>query len=143
MSVIDSPEPGRLTVAQAVETGIHDIALVAGANVISGEIDNRDGRLTRLALVAEWINAGGAAAGGLINAHLIHALDGNYEDGSATLDPHTTPVAIFRDNAGTSRQRQAEIGIPLGPFRFKVLLESALSQNSTVRLTAYLYTDER
>ena len=137
------PGPQRLTEAQPVETGIHDAAMVAGANLLSAEIDNRDGRLTHLALVAEWINAGAAAAGGLINAHLIHALDGNYEDGAATKDPHTTPVAIFRDNAGTSRQRQAEIGIPLGPFRFKVLLVSELSQNSTVRLAAYLYAQER
>ena len=137
------PEPQRLTEAQKAETGIHDATLVAGGNVISTEIDNRDGRLTRLALVAEWINASAAAAGSLIQVHLIHALDGNYEDGSATLDPHTTPVAIFRDNAGTSRQRQAEIGIPLGPFRFKVLLVSTLNVNATVRLAAYRYAKER
>ena len=99
--------------------------------------------MTHLALVAEWINAGAAAAGGIINAYLLHSLDGNYEDGAAALDPHTTPVAIFRDNAGTARQRQAEIGIPVGPFRFKVLLESVLSQNSTVRLAAYRYAKER
>jgi hypothetical protein len=135
--------PQRLTEAQEVETGIHDAAMAAGANVLSVEIDNRDARLTHLALALQWKNAGAAAAGGLINAHLIHALDGNYEDGAAAVDPHTTPVAIFRDNAGTSRQCQAEIGIPLGPFRFKVLLDSELSQNSTVRLAAYLYAQER
>lgn len=137
------PEPQRLTEAQQDPTGIQDTALTAGANIASAEIDNRDGRLTRLALVAEWINAGAATAGGLINAHLIHALDGNYEDGAAAVDPHTTPAAIFRDNAGTGRQRQAEIGIPIGPFRFKVLLVSELSQNSTVRLAAYRYATER
>ena len=137
------PEPQRLTAAQQDATGIQDTALTAGANIASAEIDNRDGRLTRLALVAEWINAGAATAGGLINAHLIHALDGNYEDGTAAVDPHTTPAAVFRDNAGTGRQRQAEIGIPIGPFRFKVLLVSELSQNSTVRLAAYRYALER
>jgi hypothetical protein len=137
------PEPQRLTAAQQDPTGIQDTALTAGANIASAEIDNRDGRLTRLALVAEWINAGAATAGGLINAHLIHALDGNYEDGAAAVDPHTTPAAVFRDNAGTGRQRQAEIGIPIGPFRFKVLLVSELSQNSTVRLAAYRYATER
>ena len=136
-------EPQRFTEAQHDPTGILDAALTAGANIVSAEIDNRDARLTHLALTAEWINAAAATAGGLINAYLIHALDGNYEDGAAALDPHTTSVAVFRDNAGTARQRQAEIGIPVGPFRFKVLLESVLSQNSTVRLIAFRYGKER
>ena len=50
-------EPQRFTEAQQDPTGIHDAALTAGANVASAEIDNRDARLTHLALVAEWINA--------------------------------------------------------------------------------------
>ena len=136
-------EPQRFTEAQQDPTGIDDTALAAGANILSAEIDNRDARLTHLALGLNWLNAGAAGAGGLINAYLVHSLDGNYEDGMAALDPHTTPVAYFRDNAGTARQRQAEIGIPLGPFRFKILLESALSQNSTVRLVACRYAEER
>jgi len=135
--------PRRWTPAEPIATGVHDAALVAGGNVASVEIDNRDARLTHLALALEWTNAGAATAGGLILAHLVHALDGNDEDGSATVDPHTVPVAIFRDNAGSARQRQTEIGIPIGPFRFKVLLVSTLNVNATVRLAAYRYAKER
>jgi len=137
------PEPQRLTAAEQLETGIHDATLLAGGNVLGAEIDNRDSRLTHLALALDWAVASAAAAGGLIQGYLVHALDGNDEDGGASLDPHTIPVAIFRDNAGTAPQRQAEIGIPIGPFRFKVLLVSTLDVNATVRLAAYRYALQR
>ena len=49
-------EPQCFTEAQQDPTGILDAALAAGANIVSAEIDNRDARLTRLALGLEWLN---------------------------------------------------------------------------------------
>ena len=125
------PEPQRLTAAQQDATDIQDTALTAGANIAIAEIDNRDGRLTRLALVAD----GSTPARPPRVAHQLALITAgrHYEDGAAAVT-RTDPRGRLPRQRRHRPPTAAEIGIPIGPFRFKVLLVSELSQNSTVRL---------
>lgn len=125
-------------------TGISSGSLNAGANLLSNEIDNQTNLNRFLALELLWTCSTASNAGEVVEVYILTALDGtNYEDGGTTVDSYKAPVGTFVDDGGTGAQRQAMAGIPIPPFKFKVLIRSELSQNATsVDLDAETYDED-
>lgn len=125
-------------------TGISGATLNSGANALSGEIDNETNKDRYLALELTFTCATAAAVGATVQVFIVYAMDGTlYEDGStAPLDPAKTPIGVFVNRFVTTAQKQSIVGIPIFPFKFKVLLANKLGQNATsVDLDAETYNE--
>ena len=126
-------------------TGIEDEIIAGGANKLGSEINNESNADRYLALEMQWAASDDAStAGEAMEVYLVYALDGStYEDGGDAVDPTKSPSAIFIDDGTTDAQRQTITGIPLDPFKFKILLKSEFTnQASGIYLDAETYNEE-
>lgn len=118
----------------SITTGISAGSLNAGANLLGSEYDNETQQYRWAMATLTWTCSTASTAHEVVELYLIYATDGtNYEDGGTSVDPYKAPVATFKDDGGTGAQKQtAQVLIPLGPFKFKPLIKSELTNNATL-----------
>lgn len=134
--------PGAVTGTAIISAS----SMAAGANVLSSETNNETNEDRFLALELTWTAATANTAGQVVEVYILYSLDGtNYEDGDGSTDPYKAPVGAFVDDGGTGAQKQTIVGIPIAPYKFKVLIKSELTNDctaSSVTLDAETYNEE-
>lgn len=122
-------------------TGIAAQAIAADANYLGSAIDNA----TNLDLYADievtFVCAAGPGANLTLEVYLLYSLGGtNYEDGDATpVDPKGQPIGMAAAYNDTNTHRQTFKGVPIEPYKFKILIKSELDQNATVTVLCYTH----
>lgn len=133
----------KWTAGTGRSTGIAAQGVAAGANFLGSEIDNaaHKDRFATLDVLLGFTVA--PSAGKTMEVYLLYAADGtNYEDGSAAVDPPANPVGVFPVRNVTGNQRMSLCGVPLEPFRFKILCKSELDQTATATVLCYTHNEE-
>lgn len=125
-------------------SGISADTIAAASNEIGSEIDNETNKDRYLALELTWTCSTASTENEVMEVRILYAIDGtNYEDGSDSVDSKKSPIGFFVDDGGTAAQKQTITGIPIKPFKFKLLLTSALTNSaSSVTLDAETYNED-
>lgn len=124
-------------------TGIAAASINAGVNYLGSEIDNSTNKDTDATIEVAFTCGVAPTANKTIEVYLIYAVDGsNYEDGAVAVDPTLSPNGIVAARAVTAAQKVTIKGLPIMPFKFKVLLKSELNQNAT-GVTVLLYSHNK
>ena len=121
-------------------TGIAAANIAAGANALGSEIDNSTNKDTECDIEVSITCGVAPTADKVMEVYILYALDGtNYEDGNAVgpVDPKKAPVGCVAVRAVTSAQKCVISGVPLRPYKFKVLLKSELDQTATTTVLLY------
>ena len=125
-------------------SGISADTIAAGSNEIGSEIDNEVNLDRYMSAELTWTCATASTENEVMELYILYSLDGtNYEDGSDSVDPKKSPVAVFVDDGGTAVQKQTVSGISIKPFAFKALLKSELTNSAaSVTLDIETYNEE-
>jgi hypothetical protein len=80
-----------------------------------------------------------------LEIYLIYSMDGtNFEDGSDSVDPTCQMAGSVPVRAVTSAQRVTIKGVPLRPFKFKVMLKNKTDQSvGTIVITVTSYSEQQ
>lgn len=129
-------------------SGIASQAVNNACHFAGSEIDNATNKDAFLDLVVSVTFGTNPTAGNPFKAFILYAIDGtNYEDGipstndgTAAASPTPNPEALVNSHgvlASTSSQKYTIRGIPLLPYKFKIVLNNAGGQNATATVLAY------
>jgi hypothetical protein len=134
-------------IVSARSTGITG-SFVTGPGILTGtEIDNATARDTYLALelliVANDTDYP-PSIGDRFDIYIIYATDGtNYESSTDPALLSKSPDAtIVYAASGISTRKQTFVSIPIGPFKFKLVVKSVVYEEVHVTLKAYTYCEQ-